>query len=72
MKTIPTNLPDVLILQPQVFEDARGFFMETYHQRKLADLGITAEFVQDNHSRSQQGILRGLHYQIQHLSLIHI
>jgi dTDP-4-dehydrorhamnose 3,5-epimerase len=66
MKTIPTNLPDVLIIQPQVFEDARGFFMETYHQRKLAELGITADFVQDNHSRSQQGILRGLHYQIQH------
>ncbi|MBI5567052.1 MAG: dTDP-4-dehydrorhamnose 3,5-epimerase [Chloroflexi bacterium] len=64
MKTIPTNIPDVLIVQPQVFEDARGFFMETYHQRKLADLGVTAEFVQDNHSRSQQGTLRGLHYQI--------
>jgi dTDP-4-dehydrorhamnose 3,5-epimerase len=66
MKTIPTNLPDVLIIQLQVFEDARGFFMETYHQRKLAELGITAEFVQDNHSRSQRGILRGLHYQIRH------
>jgi dTDP-4-dehydrorhamnose 3,5-epimerase len=66
MKTIPTNLPGVLIIQPQVHEDARGFFMETYHQRKLAELGITADFVQDNHSRSQQGILRGLHYQIQH------
>lgn len=66
MKTIPTNLPDVLVIQPQVFEDARGFFMETYNLRKLADLGITGEFVQDNHSRSQQGILRGLHYQIQH------
>ena len=65
MKTIPTNLPDVLIVQPQVFEDARGFFMETYHQRKLAEQGIAAEFVQDNHSRSQQGILRGLHFQIQ-------
>lgn len=64
MNIIPTNLPGVLLIQPQVFEDARGFFMETYHQRKLADLGITAEFVQDNHSRSQQGILRGLHYQI--------
>ncbi len=66
MKIIPTNIPEVLIIQPQVFEDARGFFMETYHQRKLADLGIHADFVQDNHSRSQQGILRGLHYQIQH------
>ena len=66
MKIIPTNLPDVLVVQPQVFEDARGFFMETYNLRKLADLGITGDFVQDNHSRSQQGILRGLHYQIQH------
>jgi len=66
MKIIPTNIPEVLIVQPQVFEDARGFFMETFHQRKLADLGIAGEFVQDNHSRSQQGILRGLHYQIQH------
>ncbi len=65
MKIIATNIPDVLIIQPQVFEDARGFFMETYHQRKLTDLGIHADFVQDNHSRSQQGILRGLHYQIQ-------
>jgi dTDP-4-dehydrorhamnose 3,5-epimerase len=64
MKIIPTNLPDVHILQPQVFQDDRGFFMETYHQRKLEALGISAVFVQDNHSASQQGILRGLHYQI--------
>jgi dTDP-4-dehydrorhamnose 3,5-epimerase len=64
MKTIPTEIPDVLILEPQVFYDARGFFMETYHARKLAELGITAQFVQDNHSRSQRGTLRGLHYQI--------
>ena len=64
MKTIPTEIPDVLVLEPQVFNDARGFFMETYHARKLAELGITAQFVQDNHSRSQRGTLRGLHYQI--------
>jgi dTDP-4-dehydrorhamnose 3,5-epimerase len=64
MKAIPTDLPDVIILEPQVFPDARGFFMETYHARKLADLGIAAQFVQDNHSRSQRGTLRGLHYQI--------
>jgi dTDP-4-dehydrorhamnose 3,5-epimerase len=64
MKTIPTNLPEVLIIQPQIHEDARGFFMETYHRRKLAEQGIADEFVQDNHSRSQQGTLRGLHYQI--------
>jgi dTDP-4-dehydrorhamnose 3,5-epimerase len=64
MKTIPTEIPDVLILESQVFYDARGFFMETYHARKLAQLGIAAQFVQDNHSRSQRGTLRGLHYQI--------
>lgn len=64
MKIIPTTIPDVLIIEPQVFKDERGFFMETYHQHKLAALGITATFVQDNHSGSQQGILRGLHYQL--------
>jgi dTDP-4-dehydrorhamnose 3,5-epimerase len=64
MKAIPTKIPDVIILEPQVFHDARGFFMETYHARKLAELGITAQFVQDNHSRSQRGTLRGLHYQL--------
>lgn len=65
MKIIPTTIPAVLIIEPQVFQDERGFFMETYNSRKLDEFGITAEFVQDNHSRSQQGILRGLHYQIQ-------
>ena len=64
MKALPTDIPDVLLLEPQVFYDARGFFMETYHARKLAELGITAQFVQDNHSRSQRGTLRGLHYQL--------
>jgi dTDP-4-dehydrorhamnose 3,5-epimerase len=66
MKIIPTELPDVVVIEPQVFSDARGFFMETYHARKLAEQGLTAEFVQDNHSRSQQGTLRGLHYQVRH------
>jgi dTDP-4-dehydrorhamnose 3,5-epimerase len=66
MKIIPTELPDVLLIEPQVFSDARGFFMETYHARKLAEQGFIAEFVQDNHSRSQQGTLRGLHYQVRH------
>lgn len=66
MKVIPTELPDVMLIEPQVFLDARGFFMETYHARKLAEQGFTAEFVQDNHSRSQQGTLRGLHYQVRH------
>ena len=64
MKMIPTEIPDVLLIEPQVFYDARVYFMETYHRRKLAELGITAEFVQDNHSRSQRGTLRGLHYQL--------
>lgn len=64
MKIIPTELPDVLILEPKVFYDARGFFMETYHAQRLAEFGLPTHFVQDNHSRSSQGALRGLHYQI--------
>jgi dTDP-4-dehydrorhamnose 3,5-epimerase len=64
MNVIPTDIPDVILLEPQVFPDTRGFFMETYHARRLAELGIVAQFVQDNHSRSQRGTLRGLHYQI--------
>jgi dTDP-4-dehydrorhamnose 3,5-epimerase len=66
MKIIPTELPEVLLIEPHVFWDARGFFMETYHARQLAEQGLPAEFVQDNHSRSQQGTLRGLHYQVRH------
>jgi dTDP-4-dehydrorhamnose 3,5-epimerase len=64
MNIIHTHLPEILILEPQVFGDERGFFMETYNARKLAAFGITANFVQDNQSRSRQGTLRGLHYQI--------
>jgi dTDP-4-dehydrorhamnose 3,5-epimerase len=64
MRFIPTAIPDVILIEPQVFGDDRGFFMETYQQRKFAEGGITAGFVQDNHSGSQQGILRGLHYQL--------
>ena len=60
----PTALPDVILIQPQVFGDSRGFFMETYQERKFQEAGIRADFVQDNHSGSRQGILRGLHYQI--------
>ena len=66
MKIIPTEIPDVVVLEPRVFEDPRGFFMETYHRRQFAELGITAEFVQDNQSRSSRSVLRGLHYQIEH------
>jgi dTDP-4-dehydrorhamnose 3,5-epimerase len=61
---IETDLPGVLVLKPRVFRDARGFFAETYHAQKFADLGISVPFVQDNHSRSQRGTLRGLHYQV--------
>jgi dTDP-4-dehydrorhamnose 3,5-epimerase len=66
MKTIPTDLPDVLLIEPKVFGDTRGFFFESYNLRTMAQLGIDAEFVQDNHSRSAQNVLRGLHYQTRH------
>lgn len=65
MNVIPTSLKDVFILEPKLFGDARGFFMESYNARTTRDaLGITQDFVQDNHSRSAKNILRGLHYQI--------
>jgi dTDP-4-dehydrorhamnose 3,5-epimerase len=64
VKKIETSLPGVFLLEPQVFGDARGFFMETYSARQFADFGITTNFVQDNHSRSSKGVLRGLHYQL--------
>ena len=63
----PTAIPEVLVLEPQVFGDARGFFFESFNQRDFADkTGVDLSFVQDNHSKSAQGVLRGLHYQIQH------
>ncbi|HUO08237.1 MAG TPA: dTDP-4-dehydrorhamnose 3,5-epimerase [Phycisphaerae bacterium] len=66
MNIIPTDIPDVLIIEPKVFGDARGFFMESFNARTFAEkTGITTPFVQDNHSRSARGVLRGLHYQIQ-------
>ncbi|GAB4498183.1 MAG: dTDP-4-dehydrorhamnose 3,5-epimerase [Anaerolineales bacterium] len=64
MEFTPTSLPEVILVQPRVFGDARGFFMETYHAEKFRAGGIDAVFVQDNHSGSQQGTLRGLHYQV--------
>jgi len=64
MRVIPTRLPDVKIIEPRVFPDERGFFYESYSQRALAAEGITDVFVQDNHSRSTRGTLRGLHYQV--------
>ena len=66
MKIIDTAIAEVKIIEPAVFGDERGFFMETWHSQKFADLGLNLSFVQDNHSRSQQGILRGLHYQTKH------
>lgn len=67
MKAIPTAIKDLLIIEPQVFGDERGFFFESYHQRKFNVLiGRDVAFVQDNHSRSNKNVLRGLHYQIQH------
>ena len=65
MKVIETALPDVLLLEPKVYEDERGPFFESYNKKTLKDLGIDYEFVQDNHSRSKKGVLRGLHYQIE-------
>ena len=64
MKVRETSLPGVLVVEPRVFGDERGFFTETFNTRSLAGSGIPAEFVQDNHSRSSRGVLRGLHYQL--------
>lgn len=64
MNITPTSLPEVLVIEPKVFGDARGFFFESYHEHKYLQAGIDARFVQDNHSRSARGILRGLHFQI--------
>jgi len=66
MRAIPTEIPDVIILEPQVFGDSRGFFMESFNSSKFREAtGADVDFVQDNHSRSARGVLRGLHYQIQ-------
>ncbi len=66
MKIMTTALPGVLIIEPQVHGDARGFFQETYHLQRYANAGMTLPFVQDNHSRSGPGVMRGLHYQLKH------
>ena len=65
MEFEPTAIPDVVLIRPKVFGDARGFFLESWEERKFAAGGIDARFVQDNHSRSARNTLRGLHYQIQ-------
>ena len=64
MKFTKTAFPDVFLIEPDVFKDTRGFFMETYNHRKYAEGGIDQVFVQDNYSHSKYGILRGLHYQL--------
>lgn len=61
--TVP-ELPEILVIEPEIFGDERGFFMELYHQDKYEKAGIRERFVQDNHSRSRKGTLRGLHYQL--------
>ena len=64
MNIITTNLPSVIVIEPKVYGDKRGFFLETFREDVLLQAGINAHFVQDNHSRSSQGVLRGLHYQM--------
>lgn len=66
MKVTPFAIPEVKAIEPKVFGDERGFFFESWNARTLAEAGIDAQFVQDNHSRSRRGVLRGLHYQILH------
>ena len=64
MEFIPTSIPDVILIHPKIFGDERGFFLETFRLDRFKEAGINSSFVQDNHSGSQQGVLRGLHYQI--------
>lgn len=64
MRVTQTDISDVRIIEPDVFTDERGFFMETWQKRKFAEIGVDCDFVQDNHSRSVQHTLRGIHYQI--------
>ncbi|HEX8517140.1 MAG TPA: dTDP-4-dehydrorhamnose 3,5-epimerase [Bacteroidia bacterium] len=63
MQVIKTEIPGLLIIQPRIFQDNRGYFFESYHKRVLSEQGLTADFVQDNQSLSQKGVLRGLHFQ---------
>ena len=66
MQLTPLVLPEVLVIEPRVFGDERGFFYESWNRRAFAAAGLDVDFVQDNHSRSRRGVLRGLHYQIEH------
>jgi dTDP-4-dehydrorhamnose 3,5-epimerase len=72
MHVTETAIPDVLMIEPKVFGDSRGFFFESWNARAFAAAGIDASFVQDNHSRSHRGVLRGLHYQIEHAQGKHV
>ena len=66
MKFKPTEIPDVILIEKDILKDERGFFIETYHAKKYAEAGIVTPFLQDNHSGSIKGVLRGMHYQIRH------
>lgn len=66
MEVLREPLPGLLVIKPEVYEDERGFFLETWQKERYRELGITEDFVQDNWSRSTQGVLRGLHFQIKH------
>jgi dTDP-4-dehydrorhamnose 3,5-epimerase len=65
MKIQPTELQGVIVIEPEVFSDARGYFLETYNAKTFAEAGIADRFVQDNQSQSRRGVLRGLHYQVE-------
>jgi dTDP-4-dehydrorhamnose 3,5-epimerase len=65
MNVVKTKIPELLLFEPKVFGDDRGFFFESYNKKVFSDLGLDRNFVQDNHSRSSRGVLRGLHYQLQ-------
>lgn len=64
MQFFPTQIPEVIIIEPRVFADERGFFLESYQKQRFSEAGIDVDFVQDNHSKSRYGTLRGLHYQV--------
>ena len=64
MRFIPSRIPDVILIEPKVFADERGFFLESYQKERFTEANIPFDFVQDNHSKSQGGVLRGLHYQL--------
>jgi len=65
MKVIPTDIPDVVVLEPIIYADSRGYFLETYNEQSFEALGIAERFVQDNQSYSRRGVLRGLHFQVE-------